>query len=202
VFRFFEQELSDATVEICKLFDLPSIDILSPTMAALSTAFEREPDQPTVMPFLPDHVFELASAVEYTLNHDDGKGLDTLAEADVIILGISRCGKTPTCVFLSCRKIKAANVPIVEGFPLAEQVRQAKVPKVGFRVSLERQLKLRGEMSQRMGATIPGYSDRRSVFREIEYCNQIYRTIPGLKTLDVSSMAVEEVADWVARNVL
>lgn len=202
VYLFVDSELSTTTAEICAENGLKAIDLLSPMMGMISTAFQSDPERQTIMPFLPDKFFELATAIEYTLNHDDGKGIETLGEADVIILGISRTGKTPTSIFLGCRKIKAANVPIVNGMELPPIVRQVTVPKVGFRVSLERQLKLRAERNQRMGARIPGYSDQKSVFAEIEHCEKVFRSVPGIRTIDVSAMAVQEVADWIARNVL
>ncbi len=60
-------------------------------------------------------------AMKYTLAHDDGVASDDLADADVIIVGVSRATKTPTCMYLASRGIKAANVPLVPGvqIPLA-----------------------------------------------------------------------------------
>ncbi len=49
----------------------------------------------------------------YTLNHDDGQSTHDLADADVILVGVSRTSKTPTCIYLANRGLKAANVPVV-----------------------------------------------------------------------------------------
>ncbi|GGY27382.1 posphoenolpyruvate synthetase regulatory kinase/phosphorylase PpsR [Paludibacterium paludis] len=52
-------------------------------------------------------------AVNFSLNHDDGVKLKDLAEADVILVGVSRSGKTPTCLYLALQYgIKAANYPL------------------------------------------------------------------------------------------
>ncbi|KMJ52525.1 MULTISPECIES: posphoenolpyruvate synthetase regulatory kinase/phosphorylase PpsR [Vogesella] len=57
-----------------------------------------------------DHRIE---AVNFSLNHDDGVKLKDLAEADVILIGVSRSGKTPTCLYLALQYgIKAANYPL------------------------------------------------------------------------------------------
>ncbi|PWV62355.1 posphoenolpyruvate synthetase regulatory kinase/phosphorylase PpsR [Plasticicumulans acidivorans] len=54
-------------------------------------------------------------AVNFTLNHDDGSTTSHLAEADIILVGISRTGKTPTCLYLSLHYgIRAANFPLTE----------------------------------------------------------------------------------------
>jgi regulator of PEP synthase PpsR (kinase-PPPase family) len=203
VFSLASGELSREAVALCERRRVPVIDLLTPVTSMLAEAFRREPDpNPAVYPFLPDHVFELAQTIEYTLDHDDGQGLDTLSRADLIIFGPSRAGKTPTSIYLSCRKLRVANVPIVMGFEIPDQARRSPAPKVGFRMSVERQVRLRRERSGRMRAAIPGYSDDRSVAAEIEYCEQVFRSIPGIVTLDVSSLAVEEIGEWITRNVL
>jgi regulator of PEP synthase PpsR (kinase-PPPase family) len=203
VFSFADPELGQQAAALCAERELAAVDLLTPVTSMLAETFKREPEpNPAGYPFLPDHVFELAQTIEYTLDHDDGKGTETLNEADLIIFGLSRAGKTPTSIYLSCRKLKVANVPIVEGVPIPEQARRAPAPKVGFRVSLERQVQLRRERSERMGTVIPGYTDQRSVLAELEHCEQVFRSIPGIVTVDVSSLAVEEIADWITRNVL
>lgn len=54
-------------------------------------------------------------AVNFTLNHDDGSTVSQLDEADIILIGISRTGKTPTCLYLSLHYgIRAANFPLTE----------------------------------------------------------------------------------------
>ena len=53
-------------------------------------------------------------AVNYSLSHDDGVATRDLTEADVILVGVSRCGKTPTCLYLSMQfGIRAANYPLI-----------------------------------------------------------------------------------------
>ena len=56
-------------------------------------------------------------ALNFTIAHDDGQSLDTIDEAEVILTGASRTSKTPTCVYLAIRGIRAANVPLVPGMP-------------------------------------------------------------------------------------
>ncbi len=54
-------------------------------------------------------------AINFTLNHDDGSTITHLQDADIILVGISRTGKTPTCLYLSLHYgIRAANFPLTE----------------------------------------------------------------------------------------
>jgi len=56
--------------------------------------------------------------MQFTMNHDDGQMQQALAKADVILVGVSRTSKTPTCVYLANRGLKAANVPLVPNVAL------------------------------------------------------------------------------------
>jgi regulator of PEP synthase PpsR (kinase-PPPase family) len=190
-------------LEHARAAGVPAVDILEPMMEAFSEVLERAPE-PALGRLRRHHdeLLQLADAIEFTLAHDDGRGLDGLREADLIILGLSRAGKTPTSIYLSSRKLRVANVPIVQDLPLPPQVRQSPAAKVGFRTTLERQLRLRTERTGRLGGGIPGYADERSILAELEYCERVFRSLPGLQTIDVSSRSVEEISDWIVRNVL
>ena len=67
--------------------------------------------------------------MDFALAQDDGHGAARLAEADVLILGVSRTSKTPTCIYLANRGIKAANIPLIpdQAFPDVENLTKALV---------------------------------------------------------------------------
>ena len=62
--------------------------------------------------------FDRIDAMTYTLNHDDGQSTHDLGNADIVLVGVSRTSKTPTCIYLANRGLKAANVPIVPDMQL------------------------------------------------------------------------------------
>ena len=115
---------------------------------------------------------------------------------------MSRTGKTPTSIYLSCRKLKVANIPIVRGVPLPEDVMSLPIPKVGFTMEVERQVRLRSQRSDRMGTRIPGYAERAHIMSELSYCEQLYKTISGIRTINVTNSSIEETSDWITHNVL
>jgi regulator of PEP synthase PpsR (kinase-PPPase family) len=202
-FTFVSRELSDAMVNSSMGRDLTVIDLLSPIIGIFAEALASAPSRtPGVFHSQSQDMFKVTEAIHYTLQHDDGKGLETLDQADLIILGVSRTGKTPTSIFLSCRKLKVANIPIVRDMPLPEEVVKLPTRKVGFRMDLERQLRLRSERAGRVRAGIPGYAERANVFAELEYCEQLFRRIPNLRTVDVTDRSIEEISDWITRQVL
>ena len=183
---------------------IAAVDVLGPLMARFSGILERSPAmEPGVYRREEDEMLRLAEAIHYTLSHDDGLGLDTLHEADLIILGVSRTGKTPTSIYLSCRKLKVANIPIVKDRPLPDVVRRLPMKKVGFLMNVERLSSLRAERVGRMAcAQIPGYSSKAYILEELEYCESLYRTVPGLWTVNVTNRSIEETSEWITRNVL
>lgn len=203
VFTFVSSELSRAMIDGGRERGVVVVDLLGPLMEILAAALQTAPHRtPGVFRSQDEELFKVTEAIHYTLAHDDGRGLDTLDQADLVILGLSRTGKTPTSIFLSCRKLRVANIPIVPGFDLPAGFAELAVPKVGFLMSLERQLKVRGERSRRMGAAVPGYADEASVFAEMEHAQRVFRALPGLATLDVTERSIEETSDWITRHVL
>ena len=64
--------------------------------------------------------FDRIDAMTYTLNHDDGQSTHDLVDADIVLVGVSRTSKTPTCIYLANRGLKAANVPVVPNIQLPE----------------------------------------------------------------------------------
>ena len=87
-----------------------------------------------------DHRYlQRIEALNFTIAHDDGQAPELLDDAEVVLVGASRTSKTPTCVYLAIRGIRAANVPIVPGIPLPPRLFTAKRPLiVGLWASADR----------------------------------------------------------------
>ena len=137
VFTFVSRELADVMMRLGPAKGLTVVDVMSPLMDIFTSILEYAPSRtPGVFRSQDDETYVVTEAIQYTLKHDDGAGLATLNQADLIILGVSRTGKTPTSIFLSCRKIKVANIPIINEMPLPDDVLKLPVPKVGFKMDL------------------------------------------------------------------
>lgn len=107
----------------CRQLAVPAISVLDPIIAAFSKHLgEESRDMPGRQHLLDDEYFERIEAMQFALNHDDGQGLWNLAASDVILTGVSRTSKSPTCLYLANRGIKAANVPMVPGVPLPTEL--------------------------------------------------------------------------------
>ena len=91
-----------------------TIDLLGPVLTRLTEALELSPKAvPGLFEQLDDEYFARIDAIEYTINHDDGRHPEDLPDADLVLVGVSRTGKTPLNVFLAYRGWRAANVPVI-----------------------------------------------------------------------------------------
>ena len=203
VFTFVSPKLSDIMVRHGRAKGLTVVDVMSPLMGIFADILEYAPSRtPGVFRSESDETYLVTEAIHYTMRHDDGAGIGTLNHADLIILGVSRTGKTPTSIFLSCRKLKVANIPIVLDVPLPDAVTELPIPVVGFKMDFERQAKLRADRASRHSTRIPGYSDPRTILAELEYADQLFQRVKGIRTVNVTNRSIEETSDWITHNVL
>ena len=122
-FTFVRKEMRDYANEYCARHELLHHDILGPLISNLSAYLELEPlENPSLLRKVDERYFKRIEAIEYTMGHDDGRGAERLKEADIVIVGLSRTSKTPTSFYLAQEGYKVANVPIVPGIPLPEEL--------------------------------------------------------------------------------
>ncbi|MDO9246458.1 MAG: pyruvate, water dikinase regulatory protein, partial [Phenylobacterium sp.] len=132
-----DDELRAALEEGCRKLDMACIPALDPLVSALSrylgAALTRRVG---VQHALDNDYFNRMDALNYAIGHDDGQGGQDLDQADVVLVGVSRTSKTPTCIYLAHRGVRAANVPLVPGQEDGERLVGLKNPLiVGLTVS-------------------------------------------------------------------
>ena len=132
-------------------------------------------------------------AIHYTLAHDDGQEVETLDEADIILIGPSRTSKTPTCVYLSNRGVNAANIPIVTGVPLPENLFKLEKPLIiGLTIDPERLEVIRKSRLLSLNETSStDYIDHEKIEEEVKEARKLY-TQNRIPVIDVTRKSVEE----------
>jgi hypothetical protein len=133
--------------------------------------------------------------LNFSIAHDDGQSLDSIAEAEVILTGASRTSKTPTCVYLAIRGVRAANVPLVPGMPPPPALLAAKKPLiVGLWVSPDRLVQVRRNRLTSMGeGRDTNYIDPDMVRDEINATRRLFEQ-NDWPSIDVSRRSIEETA--------
>jgi regulator of PEP synthase PpsR (kinase-PPPase family) len=115
----------------CERLGMRVVNVLDPVLDVLQQALGQEAEhRPGRQYQLNADYFSRIDAMHYVLAHDDGQAQPGLAEADVVLVGVSRSSKTPTCFYLANRGIKAANVPLVPNLPIPPDLEKIKVPVI------------------------------------------------------------------------
>ncbi len=135
-------------------------------------------------------------AVNYALGHDDAAAKRDLAEADVILVGVSRSGKTPTCLYLAMQfGIRAANYPLAEEdfnhMRLPGPIKPLRKRLYGLTIQPDRLQKIRTERN--LGEN---YASLSNCEFEVRRAEALMRQ-EGIPYLDVTSKSVEELATTI-----
>jgi [pyruvate, water dikinase]-phosphate phosphotransferase / [pyruvate, water dikinase] kinase len=145
--------------------------------------------------------FNRVEAMRFTTLHDDGARADEIDEADIVLLGVSRSGKTPLSVYLSVLGWKTANVPIVTSSSLSDSICRLDRRRVfGLIIDYERLISHRKKRRFGRGSVIPGYTDSASVFNELEWAYSLYRK-HQIRTIDVTDKPIESSAEEILEQV-
>ena len=95
---------------------IPSIDLMGPAITVLSTLTGQQPKNiPGAIHTTDDRYFRRVEAMEYFVEHDDGRNPQDYKDADVVLVGVSRTSKTPLSMYLAFLGFKVANVPLALG---------------------------------------------------------------------------------------
>lgn len=183
---------------------VPVVDLLGPLLNELDIYFgESSHHQAGLLRTVDDRYFKRIEAIEFTVKHDDGKMLDDLDAADVILVGISRTSKTPLSIFLSHKGWKVANIPMVLNSPLPEQlfkVDQRKV--VALIIDADVLYRIRRKRLEKFGQDPGGeYASLDHISKEIDYAHSVFKKNRRWPVFDVTDRALEETAAEIIRVV-
>ena len=139
-------------------------------------------------------------AINYSLAHDDGQSHQNLAAADVILVGVSRSGKTPTTLYLAMQHgLKAANYPLIPEDFDRRQLPPALVPfkkKIfGLTISPERLSEIRSE--RRPDSR---YASLQNCRMEVGEAEAMMRRA-GIRWLSSTTKSIEEIATTILQEV-
>jgi regulator of PEP synthase PpsR (kinase-PPPase family) len=198
VYTIVSSDLRDYIKEISRKKHVRSVDLMGPMLEAFANYFELEPvNQPGLFHAVNDQYFKRVAAIEFTLNHDDGKNLNSLEMCDVVLVGISRTSKTPLSIYLSMEGIKVVNVPIILNVPLDDKILQIDQRKIfGLTIDAEALHAIRKNRLSKLGVdeSEGDYAEFGKVVEEIEWANKIFSDNKRWPTFNVTGKALEETA--------
>jgi regulator of PEP synthase PpsR (kinase-PPPase family) len=139
-------------------------------------------------------------AINFAMTHDDGASQRDLDQADVILVGVSRCGKTPTSLYLALQfGVKAANYPLIpEDFArmqLPEALAPCKSRLYGLSIAPERLREIR--QARRPGSR---YADLENCRYEVAQAERLMRR-EGIRWINSTAKSIEEIATNILREL-
>jgi [pyruvate, water dikinase]-phosphate phosphotransferase / [pyruvate, water dikinase] kinase len=201
LFTLVSDQLRQQLQQGCRRLELPAIPILDPVIGALASYLHRESrGVPGKQHLLDSEYFARIDAMTFALNHDDGQSSWGLNDADVCLVGVSRTSKTPTCLYLANRGVKAANVPFVPGVPLPPELINAKRPLiVGLTNDPERLIQLRrNRLNMLHHDETTDYTDIEAVRAEVREARRVF-TERHWQVIDVTRRSIEETAAGILK---
>lgn len=203
VHTMVDDNLRKTLLDLVKDKNLTAIDLMGPLIDLLSETLNQKPaSKPGLYRKLHKDYFERVDAINFTVNHDDGMNLQDLQFADIVLTGVSRCGKTPLSIYLSVLGWKVANVPLVMGIPLPKELYQIDRRRVfGLSIEYEQLLKYRKEREKSFGITgASDYTNQKKVFEEIEEAIKIFKK-GGFSVIPITNKPLESSADVIIKII-
>lgn len=186
-----------ATLEqSCRDLRIPAVSALDPVMQALSRHFQQTATSDIGKQHVMDEsYYSRIDAMHFAMQHDDGQSMETMGGADIILVGVSRTSKTPTCMYLANRGYRVANIPLVPGQTVPDYLLAATRPLF---VGLTREPKSLSDIRQSRLRIMKddrgeSYADVDNVREEIAESRRLFSR-QNWPVIDVTRRSIEETA--------
>ncbi|MBP9674124.1 MAG: kinase/pyrophosphorylase [Bacteriovoracaceae bacterium] len=203
VYTIVSKQLRNYLIECSRSKRIRSVDLMGPLLTALSNVLDHEPSaNPGLLHAVNDDYFKRVEAMEFTLNHDDGKNIESLHLADVILVGVSRTSKTPLSIFLSLHGLKVVNVPLILGSPPPKGLFEIDQRKIfALTINADTLREIRANRLSKLGTikTDGDYADMNKIIEEVEWANKFFKENKRWPVFNVTGKALEETAAEILR---
>ena len=199
MYSILDEGLRSKLHELCDRLSVPCLSVLDPFVKQMAPYLNVEiSGKPGSQHAMDTDYFRRINALNYTIQHDDGQSQSDLNEADIILTGVSRTSKTPTCIYLANRGYKAANVPLVPGLAPPQELLEARYPLiVGLINSPERLRAIRRNRLLTLNEeSETEYIDPELIRTEIAEARRLFAR-QQWAVIDVSRRSVEEIASSI-----
>lgn len=193
------KELEQYLLTLAAEKNIPTVDILGSMIDTIAKTTGTLPKrEPGLIRKLDEQYFRKVDAVDFAVKYDDGKNPQGLIYADLVILGVSRTSKTPLCMYLAHKRLRAANMPLVPEVAVPEEIYQLPRSKIfGLTIEPGKLYQIRSQRLKSLGLKeSAGYASMERICYELEYAMKIMNDL-GCHIIDVTDRAVEETANMI-----
>lgn len=196
LFTLSRDHLVQQLTQWCHEHDIVCIDVLAPVLDRLALMLGKgTKPRASAQHGMTENYFSRIAAMDFTINHDDGQNLQTLGQADIILLGISRTSKTPTSIYLANKGFRTANIPLIPGQPPPPQLDDIDDALIVGLIATSRRIAM--FRSSRLATLGLGddtdYIDMGEINREMGEAKALFKR-KGWAILDVTRCSIEETA--------
>jgi regulator of PEP synthase PpsR (kinase-PPPase family) len=203
VYTLVEPEWREAMRGLCRRARVHYCDLLGqPIESVRRVSGVAARMTPGARAVLNETYFRRMEAIEFAVKYDDGVGDRGLAEADIVLVGVSRTSKTPLSIYLGYLGYKVANVPVVKGIQPPEELFTTSPAKiVGLTIDAQRLGEIRRVRVLNMGGGgNRQYAELLEIYEELDEAAALHRRL-GCPVIDVSELSIEETAHRAVRLV-
>jgi regulator of PEP synthase PpsR (kinase-PPPase family) len=202
VYTLVQPEWREAMRSLCRRSRVHYCDLLGhPIESVKRVSGMAARMTPGARAALDDSYFRRMEAIEFAVKFDDGVGARGLAEADIVLVGVSRTSKTPLSIYLGYLGHKTANIPVVKGIePPAELFTVDPAKIVGLTIDAERLADIRRVRVRNMGGSNRNYAELVGIYEELDEAAALHRRL-GCPVIDISERSIEETAYRIVRLV-
>jgi regulator of PEP synthase PpsR (kinase-PPPase family) len=203
VHTMVDESLRKQLVRLSEENRVPTVDLFGDLISRLTALTGKKPlGQPGLYQNLRRSYFKRIDAIEFSMSHDDGMRPGELRLADIVLVGVSRAGKTPLSMYLAVQGWKVANVPLVTGIeppPELFEIDHRRV--VGLSIEAELLIYHRHRRQSELGLTRKSsYDDLDEVFDEVEEARRFFRR-HKFHIIGVAHKPIETIADQIVRLI-
>ena len=179
---------------------IPTIDLLSPLISRIAGITGMLPlSEPGRLHVLDETYFKRIEAIDFAIRFDDGKNSDGIKQSDVVLTGVSRTSKTPTCMYLAHHYgMKAGNVPIVLNVEPPAALFEIPAKRIiGLNIDPHVLQGIRMTRAQILGMpATTDYADPDKINQEVRQARRLFRELK-CHVIDVSAKAIEETSSEI-----
>ena len=197
LYTIVETKLAKYIANISRRKNVPCFGILGNLILSFSKLLNQKAiHKPSAQHVLDDDYYNRIEAIQFTMSHDDGKKLDDVISADIVLLGVSRTSKTPTSIYLANRGYKTINIPLVLDQKIPEELKSNDNTAcvIGLVADPERLADIRRNRVAIMKENnIKEYTDITFIKEEVDKSKILFKKYDW-PIIDVTRKSVEETA--------
>ncbi|WP_333887461.1 pyruvate, water dikinase regulatory protein [Clostridium sp.] len=179
-------------------------NILGPCISMAARILNKVPDyKPGAILSMDDQYYKKIEAMEFAIQYDDSKDHSGIKNADVVLIGLSRTSKTPLCMYLANKGIKALNIPLMPEVPVPDELFNINRNKIiGLTIDPIQLMEIRKHRIDKLRAASHAiqYANAERVLDELDFADRLMRRL-GCKIIDVTKRAIEDTAFIIMESI-